>query len=88
MVESVLTKENKSFIEPIIKTIKNFNVLEMLDKIKERMDKISPTIYVYVSGDSNKNYDYLSTKIKTQLYKNMSKGIIIEYKDKLYDYSI
>lgn len=88
MVESVLTKENKSFIEPIIKTIKNFNVLEMLDKIKERMDKISPTIYVYVSGDSNKNYDYLSSKIKTQLYKNMSKGIIIEYKDKLYDYSI
>ena len=88
LVESVLTKENKSFIEPIIKTIKNFNVLEMLDKIKERMDKISPTIYVYVSGDSNKNYDYLSSKIKTQLYKNMSKGIIIEYKDKLYDYSI
>lgn len=88
LVESVLTKENKSFIEPIIKTIKNFNVLEMLDKIKERMDKISPTIYVYVSGDSNKNYDYLSSKIKTQLFKNMSKGIIIEYKDKLYDYSI
>ena len=88
MVESVLTKENKSFIEPIIKTIKNFNVLEMLGKLKERLDKISPTIYVYVSGDSNKNYDYLSTKIKTQLYKNMSKGIIIEYKDKLYDYSI
>ena len=88
MVESVLTKENKSFIEPIIKTIKNFNVLEMLDKIKERMDKISPTIYVYVSGDSNKNYDYLSSKVKTKLFKNMSKGIIIEYKDKLYDYSI
>ena len=88
MVESVLTKKNKSYVEPIIKTIKNFNVLEMLDKIKERMDKISPTIYVYVSGDSNKNYDYLSSKIKTQLYKNMSKGIIIEYKDKLYDYSI
>ena len=88
MVESVLTEKNKSYVEPIIKTIKNFNVLEMLDKIKERMDKISPTIYVYVSGDSNKNYDYLSSKIKTQLFKNMSKGIIIEYKDKLYDYSI
>ena len=88
MVKSVLTKENKKFIEPIIKTIKNFNVLEMLDKIKERMDKISPTIYVYVSGDSNKNYDYLSSKVKTKLFKNMSKGIIIEYKDKLYDYSI
>ena len=87
MVKSVLTKENKKFIEPIIKTIKNFNVLEMLDKIKERMDKISPTIYVYVSGD-NKNYDYLSSKVKTKFFKNMSKGIIIEYKDKLYDYSI
>lgn len=88
LVESVLTEKNRSYVEPIIKTIKNFNVLEMLDKIKERMDKISPTIYVYVSGDSNKNYDYLSSKIKTQLFKNMSKGIIIEYKDKLYDYSI
>lgn len=88
LVKSVLTTKNKNYVEPIIKTIKNFNVLEMLDKIKDRMDKISPTIYVYVSGDSNKNYDYLSSKIKTKLFKNMSKGIIIEYKDKLYDYSI
>lgn len=88
LVKSVLTTKNKKYLEPIIKTIKNFNVLEMLDKIKDRMDKISPTIYVYVSGDSNKNYDYLSSKIKTKLFKNMSKGIIIEYKDKLYDYSI
>ena len=87
LVESVLTEKNKKFVEPIIKTINNFNVLEMLDKIKERMDKISPTIYVYVGGE-NKNYDYLSSKIKTKLFKNMSKGIIIEYKDKLYDYSI
>lgn len=88
LVKSVLTTKNKKYVEPIIKTIKNFNVLEMLDRIKDRMDKISPTIYVYVSGDSNKNYDYLSSKIKTKLFKNMSKGIIIEYKDKLYDYSI
>lgn len=87
LVESVLTDKNKDYVEPIIKTIKSFNVLEMLDKIKERMDKISPTIYVYVGGGS-KNYDYLSSKIKTKLFKNMSKGIIIEYKDKLYDYSI
>ena len=87
LVESVLNSENKDYVEPIIKTIKNFNVLEMLDKIKERMDKISPTIYVYV-GRESKNYDYLSSKIKTKLFKNMSKGIIIEYKDKLYDYSI
>lgn len=87
LVESVLNEKNKEYVEPIIKTIKNFTVLEMLDKIKERMDKISPTIYVYVGGES-KNYDYLSSKIKTKLFKNMSKGIIIEYKDKLYDYSI
>ena len=87
LVESVLNEKNKKYVEPIVKTIKNFNVLEMLDKIKERMDKISPTIYVYVGGD-NKNYDYLSSKVKTKLFKNMSKGIIIEYKDKLYDYSI
>ena len=87
LVESVLNSENKEYVEPIIETIKNFNVLEMLDKINERMDKISPTIYVYV-GRESKNYDYLSSKIKTKLFKNMSKGIIIEYKDKLYDYSI
>lgn len=87
LVESVLNSENKEYVEPIIETIKNFNVLEMLDKIKERMDKISRTIYVYV-GRESKNYDYLSSKIKTKLFKNMSKGIIIEYKDKLYDYSI
>ena len=87
LVESVLNEKNKKYVEPIVKTIKNFNVLEMLDKIKERMDKISPMIYVYVGGD-NKNYDYLSSKVKTKLFKNMSKGIIIEYKDKLYDYSI
>lgn len=88
LVESVLTKNNKKYIEPIIKDIKKFNVLELLDRIKDKMNKISPTIYVYVGGEKNKNYDYLSSKIKTQVFKNMSKGIIIEYKDKIYDYSI
>ena len=34
------------------------------------------------------NYDDLDERIKTKFYKNMSEGIIIYYKGKIYDYSI
>ena len=82
-----MNEKDKKYIEPLIQKIKVFSVVELLEQIKERMDKINPTIYVYV-GRENVNYDYLGSNIKTKLFKNMSKGIMIEYQDKIYDYSI
>lgn len=87
LVKSVMNEKDKRYIEPLIQKIKVFSVVELLEQIKERMDKINPTIYVYV-GRENVNYDYLGSNIKTKLFKNMSKGIMIEYQDKIYDYSI
>lgn len=87
LVNSVITETDKQYVEPIIDNIQNFDVVKLLDAIKERMDKINPTIYVYV-GKENINYDHLGSNVKTKLFKNMSKGIMIEYQDKIYDYSI
>ena len=51
------------------------------------MKKTDPTIYVYV-GQEDLNYNYLGKNVKTRFYKNMSEGVIIHFKGKMYDYSI
>lgn len=79
--------------EKIIEFRKNFSksnefdVNQLLKTIEEMIDKTDPNIYVYV-GDVTLNYDNLGENIKTKYYKNMSEGVIIHYKGKIYDYSI
>ena len=85
--EVVKPEENK--ILQIEKRFKNnrLNILKLLKIVEEKIKKNDPIIYVYVGNDSL-NYDNLGENIKTRYYKNMSEGVIIHYKGKMYDYSI
>lgn len=78
--------------DKIIQLNKNFknnklNVLKLLKLVEEKIKKNDPIIYVYV-GNESLNYNNLGKNIKTRYYKNMSEGVIIHYKGKMYDYSI
>lgn len=85
--EVIKPEENK--ILQIEKNFKNnrMNILKLLKNVEEKMKKNDPMIYVYV-GNESLNYDNLGKNVKTRYYKNMSEGIIIHYKGKMYDYSI
>ena len=64
-----------------------FNIKDLIRYIDNRMEEIEPTIYIYVNGVAN-NYDFINKNIVTKQYTNMSEGIIIKYRNKIYDYSI
>ena len=88
IVSEVLKPEEKKVLQ-IEKRFKNnrLNILKLLKIVEEKIKKYDPIIYVYVGNDSL-NYDNLGKNIKTRYYKNMSEGVIIHYKGKMYDYSI
>ena len=65
----------------------NFNIKDLIKYVDDRMEQIEPTIYIYVNGVAN-NYDFIDKNIITKQYSNMSEGIIIKYRNKIYDYSI
>ena len=64
----------------------NFNINVLIKYIDERLEQIEPTIYIYVNG--KENYDHINENIRTMHYNNMAEGIIIKYRNKIYDYSI
>ncbi len=80
-VEKILNF-NETFKNP-----QKFVVTKLIDELDEKIKRYNPNIYVYVEQDDT-NYDFIDERIKTKTYKNMSEGIIIYYKGKIYDYSI
>ena len=88
IVSEVIKPEENKVIE-LEKNFKNnkLDVLKLLKIVEEKIKKNDPIIYIYV-GDETLNYNNLGENIKTRYYKNMSEGIIIHYKGKMYDYSI
>ena len=86
-VEKILTPAEKKLISFENYQENNFNILDLVKDIKEEAAKCDPTIYVYTSTVGI-NYDYLDDRICTKTYANMSEGIMIEYQNNLYDYSI
>ena len=87
VIEKVINSLKSNFIKLDTIDKKNFSIVKFLERIDLKIREADPTIYVYVSNDGI-NYDFLDKRIKTILYKNMSEGIIIEYRNKMYDYSI
>ena len=87
VINSVAKKKQKEILELDNYKAENFDLIDFLGKIDNKIKQIDPTVYVYV-GDKELNYDYLSEYIKTCVYKNMIEGIIISYQGKIYDYSI
>lgn len=89
VIKEVITDEEKEYIDidKIISETKNFDIEKFLLYIEKRMEKVDPIIYVYVTQYSV-SYNSIDPNIRTLYYKNMSEGIIIQYRNKIYDYSI
>lgn len=89
IVQEIISQKIKPIIdlENNFKNKDKFNVLDFLNLVDKKIKEYDPTVYVYV-GDESLNYDNLGKNIKTRYYKNMSEGVIIHHKGKMYDYSI
>ena len=88
IVKEIIPDEAKKIMNLENKFNKNkFATTKFIDELEELLKKYNPSIYIYV-GQNQLNYDNLDNRIKTKFYKNMSEGIIIYYKGKIYDYSI
>ena len=79
--EKKLVSFNKMIEKP------DFSIKDLIKFIDNRMEEIDPTIYIYTNTSDN-IYESLDSNIVEIEYKNMSEGIIIKYRDKIYDYSI
>jgi len=64
-----------------------FNIKTLIKILDQKIEELEPYIYIYVNGVSS-NFNYIDKNIITKQYKNMSEGIIIKYRNKIYDYSI
>lgn len=89
LINEVLTKQVSKIMnfEEKFTNPKQFVITDFINEIDEKIKEYNPNLYVYV-GQEAQNYDDIDKRIKTKFYKNMSEGIIIYYKGKIYDYSI
>ena len=88
ILNEVLTETEKKLLK--IDTLTNkekFSIGDFVNVLDKRIEELDPTIYVFVNGNSN-GYEDIAPNIVVEQYKNISEGIIIKYRDKIYDYSI
>lgn len=84
-IKNILEKKEQFILESYSK--EEFNILEFINFLDELIRKEDPTIYVRV-GDKNQNYDTMDNLIKTVYDEKICKGVLIIYKNNLYDYSL
>ena len=86
IVNDLLNDEEKECVSKLLKR-KVFNIKTFVKRLDDLILRNDPTINVYV-GNKNEDYNNLNANIKTIYDKNIVDGFKIEYKGKLYDYSI
>lgn len=86
IVNDLLNSEEKIAVDKLLKR-KVFNIKTFVKRLDDMILRNNPIINVYV-GNKNENYNNLNANIKTIYDKNIVDGFKIEYKGKLYDYSI
>ncbi len=88
VLDEVLTaKEKKTIDFENAKLDPEFNIRTFIKKMDARLAQIEPIVYIYTNNTESR-YDLIDTDIVVKPYNNMSEGIIIKYRDKIYDYSI
>lgn len=88
ILEEVLTATDKKTVKfEDLKQKEDFDIKDLISYIDNRMEEIEPTVYIYTNG-LDKRYDLIDKNIIMKQYNNMSEGIIIKYRNKIYDYSI
>ena len=63
------------------------NIMGFYNFIKNEINYNDPTIYIEI-GDKNIDFNNINKNIKTVYNPNIYKGIIIKYKNSMYDYSL
>ncbi len=86
IVSNLLTEEEQGLVKNIL-NMRKFSIEQFLNRLDDLIDKNNPTITIYV-GDKNENYDKFSNQIVTKYDKKIVDGFKIEYKGRIYDYSI
>ena len=88
ILNEALTQTEKKLVNlDVLTENKRFTIENLIQYIDNRMEKIDPTICIYTNV-LDKKYEAIDSNIITKEYCNMSEGIIIKYRNKIYDYSI
>lgn len=87
VIESVTNDEIKEIMQFEQIEDNKFDILKYVENLDNLIENLNPIIYIYVANQSI-NYNNIYKYINTLIYKNMSEGIIIRFRDKVYDYSI
>ena len=85
-ISKMLSDEEYNVFHDYIETHR-FRLNKFLLDLNLIIERTNPVIEV-LTGNKNKNYNYISPYIKTIYSEDIYKGIIIKYQDKIYDYSI
>lgn len=85
LLKNIADESEKKYIDKYSE--EKFNIIDFKNYIEDLLQKNDPTIYIKV-GKVDENYDHLNSCIKTIYDEKICKGIIIIYKNKLYDYSL
>ena len=86
IVNGLLTEDEKKLVKDLLDTSK-FNIVKFINKIEDLIKNNDPKIYIYVS-DKNMKFNDLDSNIETVFDEKLTEGFKVEYKGKVYDYSI
>jgi len=88
--ESGLTEKEKKLLDfsNTYPEKRKFSVLNLKKQVDTLYKQYDPSIYIYVPIGTTNDYTTLDSNIVQEEYKNISEGVIIKYKGKIYDYSI
>lgn len=86
IVNGLLTEDEKNLVKDLLDTSK-FNIVKFINKIEDLIKNNDPKIYIYVS-DKNMKFNDLDSNIETVFDEKLTEGFKVEYKGKVYDYSI
>lgn len=86
IVNGLLTEDEKKLVKDLLDTSK-FNIVKFINKIDDLIKNSDPKIYIYVS-DKNMKFNDLDSNIETVFDEKLTEGFKVEYKGKVYDYSI
>ena len=89
IIDESLTATEKNLVKfkDMVENNDRFSIKDLIKCIDEKLEELNPTIYIYTNG-LEKRYDLIDKSIVMKQYNNMSEGIIIKYRNKIYDYSI
>lgn len=86
IVEGLLTNEEKELVKKLI-DVSKFSIVKFVNRLDELIKNSDPKIYIYVS-DKKLKFNELHKNIETIYDEKMTEGFKVEYKGKIYDYSI